>query len=240
MTEPRQPRLYGRRLGRPLKHDRLDVLETLLPKLEIPAGAYRLDPVALFSRTPQSLWFEIGFGNGEHLAALLERHPDGCYIGAEPFVNGMAAFLKSIRPHPEWHDRIRVVMDDARPVISALPDDALDGIYVLNPDPWPKKRHHKRRIISQENLDVFARVLKPGGQLVMTTDVDDLAEWMVTEASRHPAFAWTAESAADWKNPPPDWIETRYEAKGAQAGRVQTYLIFRKISSDPAKNTKIP
>ena len=206
-------RLYGRRLGRPLKATRADVIETLLPALSIPETDH-LDPAILFGQLPKALWLEIGFGNGEHVAGLLRRHPDLHMLAAEPFINGMAALLKDIRDEPAIQDRVRVRMDDAMPVAYALPDESLDGIYVLNPDPWPKSRHHKRRIISQQNLDVFARILKPTGQLVMTTDVDDLAEWMVTEASRHPLFEWTAESMHDWKTPPADWIKTRYEQKG--------------------------
>lgn len=174
------------------------------------------------------VWLEIGFGNGEHLKGLMERHPDHFYIGAEPFINGMSAFLKSIVQMP--HNNIRVWMDDAIILVDAMPDQYLDGIYVLNPDPWPKRRHHKRRIISQENLTKFARVLKPGGALIMATDVPDLAEWMVTQASIHPAFSWTAERADDWRVMPDDWIKTRYEEKGAQAGRRQSYLVFVKSS----------
>ena len=113
-------------------------------------------------------------------------------------------------------------------------DGALDAVTINFPDPWPKKRHYKRRIISQENLSHFARILKPGGQLIMSTDVDDLAEWMVTQCMLHPAFEWAAEHADDWHLPPEGWIETRYEQKGKAAGRQQIYLIFRKGRPSPA------
>ena len=126
------------------------------------------------------------------------------------------------------HDKIRVWMDDAMMIVDAMPDHYLDGIYILNPDPWPKKRHYKRRIISQENLSKFARVLKPGSALIMATDVPDLAEWMVTQATNHPAFEWTAERADDWRITPPDWIKTRYEERGIREGRKQNYLFFKK------------
>ena len=226
-TAPPARRLYGRRLGRPLKVARADVIDTLLPRLAIPeSGA--LDPAALFGCQPDELWLEIGFGNGEHIAGLLRRDPGLYMLAAEPFINGMAAFLKDIKDEPEIQNRVRVRMDDARPLVETLPDACLDGIYVLNPDPWPKLRHHKRRIISQENLTGFARVMKPGARLVMATDVDGLAEWMVTEASRHPAFAWTAAGKADWQAAPADWLPTRYEQKGIAAGRRQTYLIFQR------------
>ena len=119
-------------------------------------------------------------------------------------------------------------MDDAILLMERFTENCLDEIYVLNPDPWPKARHHKRRIISQENLILFSRLMKPNGRLIMTTDVDDLAEWMVTEASKHPDFTWTANQKSDWQSPPNNWIETKYERKGKQAGRQQTYLIFTR------------
>lgn len=219
-------RVFGRKLGRPLRGGRLEAIDTLLPKLQIPAdfmtddGA--LDPATLYPAPYKELWFEIGFGNGEHLAGLMERAPDHAFIGAEPFINGMSAFLKDIAGKP--HDNVRVHMDDALMVVDSLRPGCLDGIYVLNPDPWPKARHHKRRIISQTNLSRFARAMKPGATLVMATDVDELADWMREEALAHPAFTRTL----DTRDTPADWIVTRYEQKGAQAGRQQTYLMFEK------------
>lgn len=218
-------RLYGRKQTRPPKGERKEAIDSLLPKLQIQPSSI---PLPSSSRKEDEIWLEIGFGNGEHLKGLMERHPDRFYIGAEPFINGMSAFLKSIKDMP--HDNIRVWMDDAIVLVDAMPGAYLEGIYVLNPDPWPKRRHHKRRIISQENLSRFARVLKPGGALVMATDVPDLAEWMVTQASLHPAFEWTAERADDWRVMPQDWIKTRYEEKGAKAGRSQNYLLFQRAS----------
>lgn len=203
-------------------------MDALLPQLQIKLpDNEQLNLASLFPRPHESLWLEIGFGNGEHLAALMRRHPDRAWIGAEPFVNGMGSFLKEIAA--DSHDNIRVWMDDAIPLVDALPDRSLDGIYVLNPDPWPKRRHAKRRIISPENLDRFARILKPGSLLIMSTDVDKLANWMVTQAANHHAFEWTAERASDWRDMPPDWVVTRYQQKGVKAGRRQTYLIFKRI-----------
>ena len=119
-------------------------------------------------------------------------------------------------------------MDDAMIIAKSLQRSSIDHIYVLNPDPWPKSRHHKRRMISQTNLTEFARILKPGAKLTMTTDVDHLAEWMCTHASHHPDFIWTARCANDWKTKPDDWYQTRYELKGKAAGRQQSYLIFKR------------
>lgn len=213
---------FGRRIGRPLNKGRKDLLETLLPKLKLEIG----EEIS-FPKKINALWMEIGFGDGEHLAALLRRYPDTGFIGVEPYINGMGNFLSRIKDGP--HDNIRIYMDDAIPLVEQMQAESIERLYVLNPDPWPKTRHHKRRIINQRNLDLFSRILKSGGLLIMATDVDDLAEWMVTECSNHPAFTWTAQSAKDWQNPPEWWeLTTRYAQKGLQAGRRQSYLVFEK------------
>ncbi|MCD8497915.1 MAG: tRNA (guanosine(46)-N7)-methyltransferase TrmB [Alphaproteobacteria bacterium] len=222
-------RLYGRRKGRPLSTARHEALTELMPALGIPEKKLTEDgalaPGSLFD-SPAPTILEIGFGNGEHVKGLMEQSPGTNFLACEPFENGMSAFLKSIHHTPLRN--VRVLMDDALKLCLSLTSECLDGIYILNPDPWPKARHHKRRIVSQENLTTFARILKPGGFLTMTTDVDDLAEWMVTQASMHHAFRWTADKADDWKTMPEGWIQTRYEQKGIKAGRKQTYLLFEK------------
>ncbi|MCB9965812.1 MAG: tRNA (guanosine(46)-N7)-methyltransferase TrmB [Rhodospirillales bacterium] len=222
-------RLYGRRLGRPLSEVRQHALETLLPRCQFPIPEKgRIDPRTAFPAQIEKIICEIGFGDGDHLAEMMKRAPRHGYIGAEPFINGMSALLKQILEEGIDPDHLRVWMDDAIALLETFTDQSLDEIYILNPDPWPKARHHKRRIVNQDNLDLFARLLKPGSLLIMTTDLDDLAEWMVTEASNHPEFVWTAASQQDWKTPPANWIETKYERKGRMAGRTQTYLLFRR------------
>jgi tRNA (guanine-N7-)-methyltransferase len=226
-----QKRVYGRRQGRPLNASRTDVIQTLLPALSVPIDTIKedgsIDPATLFDKPYDELWFEVGFGAGEHLSALMRRHPDHAFIGAEPFINGMASFLKDIKD--DSHHNIALHMDDAMMLARSLPDACLGGMYVLNPDPWHKKRHHKRRIISKDNLDVFARILKPGKPLIMTSDVLDLADWMVTRATQHPQFEWTATCADDWRAPPKDWITTAYEVKGAKGAKVMSYLFFERV-----------
>lgn len=225
-------RVFGRRQSRPLRASRKEAFETLLPKIGLAedqlSGKADLDPQTLFPNPAHEVWMEIGFGSGEHLAALIEQNKDINFLGAEPYIDGMAAFLKSIMD--KNHSNIRVFMDDALILTATLTDASIDRLYVLNPDPWHKKRHHKRRIINQENLGAFARILKPGALLIMSTDVDDLADWMVTEATRHPDFEWTAECARDWTALPAEMaLTTRYAQKGITAGRTQRYLVFKKL-----------
>jgi tRNA (guanine-N7-)-methyltransferase len=227
----KEKRVFGRKLGRPLNASRQAALDAVLPQVAIGEDLLTekgdLAPSSLFDFDYKECWFEIGFGAGEHLSALMRRHRDFAWIGAEPFINGMSSFLKDIEDEPK--ENIRVHMDDAMMVANSLADNSLDGMYVLNPDPWHKKRHYKRRMIQQDNLDCFARILKPGGQLIMSTDVPDLADWMVTQASMHDAFEWDAQCADDWRIPPADWVHTAYEGKRAKNGEAMVYLFFRRI-----------
>ena len=230
-TQEARRRVFGRRLGRPMGASRQSAIDDLLPRLTVASDKVcedgALDPSSLFAVPQPETVFEIGFGNGEHLKAMMAARPDRNYIGAEPFINGMSAFLKSIKDLPDGN--IRVWMDDAVALARSFKPDSLSAIYILNPDPWPKKKHHKRRIVRTETLGEYHRILKPGGALVMATDVDELAEWMVTETINHGGFEWQAERAADWKTMPEGWhITTRYAAKGEAAGRSETYLLFKK------------
>ncbi|MDD3020091.1 MAG: tRNA (guanine(46)-N(7))-methyltransferase TrmB [Alphaproteobacteria bacterium] len=233
MTESKDKkvrRVFGRRMGRPMHKARLDVLDTILPQKKIAEELLTENrdksPADLFGHPVDKLHFEIGFGSGEHLHYIMGQFPDDHFIGAEPYINGMTSFLKEFKePVPE---NFRVHMDDALMVLNSLEDASVDFLYILNPDPWPKSRHHKRRIVSADNLEVFARVMKDGGVMLQTTDVDELAEWMVTQTVHCPHFEWTAERSEDWKTAPNGWMSTRYESKGKDAGRCQTYLIYKR------------
>ena len=230
-TEQHQEwRFYGRRSGRKLNPKRQEVLDDLYPKLSIENldKDKALAPCSLFQNKSDKIVLEIGFGNGEHLAEMMRREPQTNFIGAEPFKNGMTAFLKEINDDQLPLSNIRVHMDDAIPLAKSLTPDCIDEIYVLNPDPWHKTRHHQRRIINQRNLDEFSRIMKSGAKLIMTTDVVPLIEWMVTEATLHPDFEWTAKCADDWRIPRSDWIPTRYETKGAKGADHMNYLFFEK------------
>ncbi len=224
-------KVHGRKLGRPLRHGRLDVLDSLLPRLEVFQPMLKedgnLDPADIFGQVPGTLHLEIGFGAGEHLSAVLNANPGHFIIGAEPFINGVSSFLKSVKDNPPL-EHCRILMDDAMRIVLSLKDASVDFLYILNPDPWPKSRHHKRRVVNPDNVRQFARVLKDGGTLIETTDVDALAEWMVTQTVNNPDFEWQANGPKDWQTPPQGWIPTRYEEKGVAAGRKQTYLIYRR------------
>lgn len=224
-------RVYGRRHGRPLSATRQQAFDDLYDALKIPleilAEDGTLNPDTLFD-APRPTVFEIGFGSGEHVIDLMVKDPARNYIAVEPFSNGMTMFLKQLRERGMATDNLRVLMDDALYVARSLADNSLDEIYILNPDPWPKVRHHKRRIVRQDTLDHYARILKKGGRLIMTTDVPDLAQWMVTETVRHGALRWTAACKADWETAPEGWSPTRYELKGAKGAQKMAYLIFEK------------
>lgn len=211
-----------------MSFSRQNTLDTLLPSLSLPElkDDGTLDPATLYANAYKRFVLEIGIGNGEHLANMMRARPDAGYIGAEPYINGMTAFLKDIADEPK--DNIRVWMDDALMIVRSLKDASLDAIYIINPDPWPKTRHFKRRIVRLETLALYHRVLKPGGDLIMATDVDGLAEWMLTQTIQHGGFDWQAEKASDWNTMPEGWYATRYQNKGAAAGRSQSYILFKK------------
>lgn len=225
-TIPHRKVLYGRRHGRPLRKHRQEVMETLLPsmKLTAPAAGTGLDPAGLFDTPKQDLWFEVGFGGGEHLAWQSARHPDIGFIGCEPFINGVSSLLKHVEEGGQTN--IRVVPDDARPILDALPDASVGRAFVLFPDPWPKARHAFRRFIGPDNLPRLSRVLKDGAELRIASDDPQLQRWMLEHVWRHPDFEWTARTAADWRQRPEDWPQTRYEAKALEAGRRPMFLRF--------------
>lgn len=204
-------RSYGRIKARPIKPRQAALVDTLLPTLALPdLAAGPLDVRALMPEAAE-VWLEIGFGGGEHLAEQAARRPDVLVIGAEPFLNGAASLLRHI--DERGLHNVRVHVGDAREVLAALPDAALDRVFVLFPDPWPKARHHKRRLITSETAAELARALKPGGALRFATDWADYADQALLALTRTPGLSWTAEQADDWRRPPADHVTTRYELK---------------------------
>jgi tRNA (guanine-N7-)-methyltransferase len=219
--------LYGRRVGHRLKAGRKAALAELLPRLTVPLdpGA-ALDLGGLFPRSMRAVWLEIGFGDGVHLVELASRHADIGFIGCEPFINGVSAFLRSAQEREL--DNVRVHADDARALLDALPDAVLDRVYLLFPDPWPKRRHHRRRFISAATLDVLARVMRPGAELWIASDHMECSRWMLWHALSHPAFEWLAETATDWRARPAGEPVSRYEEKAIAAGRTCLHFRFRR------------
>jgi tRNA (guanine-N7-)-methyltransferase len=201
-------RTYGRVKSRALKPRQARLMETRLGELAPPAGPIEPQVVMPGAR---DVWLEAGFGAGEHLAAQAARRPDTLFLGAEPFVNGVAACLAHIEDAALAN--VRLHHGDVRDLIARLPDNSVGRLYVLFPDPWPKARHHKRRLIEPGFLAEAARVLKPGARLRFATDWADYADWTLERLAASPAFRWTAERAADWRTPGDDHVTTRYEAK---------------------------
>ncbi len=223
----RRYQLYGRRRGRPLRRRRAHLLETLLPTVEIapPPPGSGTDPAAWFGDVrPRAVWLEVGFGGGEHLATQAARHRDIGFIGCEPFLNGVASLMTLIEDLALTN--VRVLPDDARPLLAGLADRTIDRCFVLFSDPWPKARHAERRFIGPSTLDQLARIMPPGAELRLASDDPTLIRWTVEQMTRHPAFAWTATCAADWRVRPDDWPPTRYEEKAIAAGRRPVYLRY--------------
>ncbi len=220
------PRLYGRQQDKPLKPRQARLMEELLPRVAVPnPEAGPLDLKELFPQA-EEVWLEVGFGGGEHLAWQAAQNSNVGMIGAEPFTNGVAKMLSHI--DEQGLENIRVHFGDARPLIEALPDRSIARLFVLHPDPWPKKRHHKRRMISPWFFAEAARLLKRGGELRVASDIRDYVRWTLMHARNASEFEWTARRASDWKERPQDWPQTRYEAKSLREGRAPAYLVFRR------------
>lgn len=220
-------KIWGRKLSRPLKDYQKGLLKDHLPPLQITLK--HTDPVDPFTIFPfkTECHLEIGFGGGEHLIARASESPMIGFIGCEPFINGVASLLKHI--DEQKIDNIRIVMDDARLLLSSLPAASLSRIYILFPDPWPKKRHHKRRIVSLETMPELSRVLKSEGALYLATDIIEYAEGMQETLRLCPEFHLDMGDRQNLNQRPLDWpAPTKYERKGTAAGRAATYMIYRK------------
>ena len=219
---------FGRRKGKPLRANQQRLMtESLGPlKLDLQQPAPR-DLASIFGVPVDKIRLEIGFGGGEHLIHRAKTNPETGFIGVEPFVNSMAKLLARIEEL--GLQNIRLYDDDAVEVLDWLPDASIDQIDLLYPDPWPKKKHWKRRFVSQVNLARFHRVMKPGATFCFASDIDTYVNWVLQHIDRHGGFDWPARNASDWLTPYPDWPSTRYEAKARREGRSSAYLTFKKI-----------
>jgi|SRR6185312_2598400 len=219
---------FGRRHGKSLRPRSASALERLLPRyrldLAAPAPA---DLPTLFQDEVGDIRLEIGFGGGEHLLHAAVQSPECGFIGVEPFVNGVAKLMLELDEQPLRN--LAVYDDDATRLLDWLPPASLAGIDLFYPDPWPKKRHWKRRFVNAANLDRFARLLRPGGKFRFASDIDTYVNWTLLHCRAHPAFEWQAETAPDWHGAFDGWPGTRYEAKAMREGRKPAYLTFLRL-----------
>ncbi|MFQ0815050.1 tRNA (guanine-N7)-methyltransferase [Brucella anthropi] len=233
MTEETHPlrgagNFFGRRHGKPLRNHQKNLFEDILPRLKIDVESPApQDLRTLFEAKVDAVRLEIGFGGGEHLHHETGRYPQTGFIGVEPFINGMAKMLAALDSQPRHN--LRLYDEDATAVLDWLPDTSLSGIDLFYPDPWHKRRHWKRRFVSDANLDRFARVLKPGAIFRFASDIEHYVNWTLQHCRRHPAFDWQAEGPSDWNDAYEGWPGTRYEAKAFREGRCAAYLTFIRI-----------
>jgi tRNA (guanine-N7-)-methyltransferase len=222
-----QRAFFGRRKGHPLKARQAALVDTLLPTIGIDlATAAPRDLRSLFAASVTEVRLEIGFGGAEHLIAQAEAHPAVGYIGTDAFLNGVAKALVAIDEHKL--DNIRLFHGDASELLNWLPDAGLSRIDLLYPDPWPKRRHWKRRFVQDDSLKRLARILESGGEFRFATDIPSYAEHVLIRILRSPDFFWTAGHADDWRKAWPGFVRTRYEAKAIREGRTPAYFIFRR------------
>lgn len=232
-----KPNFFGRRQGRRIRKAKSALLETFLPKVTLDTQ----NPLH-FGISPEKVYLEIGFGDGGHLAAQSSNNPNIAFIGAEVFKNGIANLLtlmtgvtegedivEDIKLLPTRTDNVRVYSDDMRCLFPLIPDASIDMVFLLFPDPWPKKRHADRRFVNKDNLQQIARVLKKGGILRVATDHKVYKAWTLRQLHEDTNFVWTAMCGNDWKFEPSGWVQTKYQRKAIREGRKAVFLDFAKI-----------
>jgi len=219
---------FGRRKGHALRVHQASLMETLLPRLSVGDETFTTAGLrTLFSPPVDEVRLEIGFGGGEHLIAEATRDRQVGFIGCEAFVNGMAKALCQIESGNI--DNVRLHFADAGELLPRLPSGGLARIDLLYPDPWPKRRHWKRRFVQDDSVASFARLLRPGGEFRFATDWPHYAAWTLACLMRSSSFEWTAQQANDWRRPWEGYTPTRYEAKARREGRPPCYLVFRRV-----------
>jgi len=228
-SEIQKPQFYGRRKGYKLRRGRQNLIDTLLPEISIPLLSREtiLDPTTLFEQPVKSVWMEVGFGAGEHLLHQAKMHPDIGFLGIEPYINGVGALLSSIN-HEELPN-IRIFNDDVRLLLNHLTENSLGRVFLLFSDPWPKKRHQRRRLLSHELLDHLNLQMQTGSELRFASDDLNYVRNVLRVIFNRTDFVWAPEGPDDWRRRPQDSVETRYAAKARQAGRPIIYLNFEKV-----------
>ncbi len=220
-------RTYGRRKGHALSPRKQRLVDDLLPGLRLDLSSPAPEPLTEIFPAASEVWLEIGFGGGEHLAWQAEANPQVGIIGCEPFLNGVAKLLSEIETRKLGN--VRIWDGDAREVLDWLGKSSVARVFVLFPDPWPKTRHHKRRLISVRTLEALARVMQPGAELRIASDIGDYVRASLEAVFAGDAFEWPAECPSDWRERPAGWPPTRYEQKALREGRKGHFLVFRRV-----------
>jgi tRNA (guanine-N7-)-methyltransferase len=228
-TSPQAQRaFFGRRKGHKLRTHQADLIAHLLPGLSLDiTGPRPVNLPELFGTAVDAVRLEIGFGSGEHLIAEAQAFPDTGFIGCEPYVNGMAKILTLIEANNIQN--VRLFAGDAAELLAWLPANALTRIDLIHPDPWPKRRHWKRRFVQDATIAAMACALKPNGEFRFVSDIADYCAWTLSHFMRASGFVWIAERASDWREPWRDYTMTRYGRKAEREGRAAAYLVFRKL-----------
>ena len=234
------PKFFGRRKGRTIRKAKSFLLENFLSKVRLSPDTV-FDAQKMFGKPVRKVFLEIGFGDGEHLAALSAKMKDVGFVGVEVFQNGVANLLslitgvkdgqnlsEDVAILKERADNVRIFDDDVRLLFGALPDGFFDKIYLLFPDPWPKKRHENRRFISNDNLKELSRILKKGGIFQIATDHPIYKRHVLRTMHECKDFVWTAKTSADWRYPPKDWVQTKYQRKALREGRRPVFFEYEK------------
>ncbi len=232
-----RPQFYGRRRGHRLRPARAALVANLLPRIRVPLPQQPggLRPTALFSGDVEAVWLEIGFGAGEHIAHEAAAHSRIGLIGCEPYIDGVASLLSRIEAQSLRN--VRIHDDDARHLLPALQAASLDRILLLFNDPWPKKRHHRRRFLQPETVNEMARLLRDDGEFLFASDHAEYTRWCLRHVVACGTFRWCARGAADWRSPPAGWAPTRYEAKARARGEKPYFLSFRRR---PRRSERMP
>ncbi|WP_068084751.1 tRNA (guanine(46)-N(7))-methyltransferase TrmB [Polycladidibacter stylochi] len=228
MTDHYKGSFFGRRVGKPLSTRQTQLLEefypTITPDMSKPCPQ---DIKSLFRADVSQVCLEIGFGGSEHFIHRAKENPHIGFIGVEPFQSGLVKGISNV--YDNQLQNALIYDDDAVNLLDWLPEASLDMVYQLYPDPWPKKKHWKRRFVNQKNLTRIARALKPNQQYRFASDIDTYVDWTLSHCRQHPLFEWTAQCADDWRKPWANWPGTRYERKAHKEGRIGRYLTFRRI-----------
>lgn len=226
-THRAQGSFFGRRKGHKLRDHQAGLMTSLLPQLAIDIASIEPQRIALSFGAPlASLRLEIGFGGGEHLLAEADAHPAAGFIGCEPYINGMAKILAQLegRPRPN----VRLFAGDAEDLLAFVPQASLQRIDLIHPDPWPKRRHWKRRFVQDKTIAMMSHALRDGGEFRFVSDIDDYTAWTLAHFRHSADFDWTAEQADDWRKAWAGYTMTRYGRKAEREGRRANYLIFRR------------